>query len=59
MVRMHVGKDGQQGVGGFAAVGGGDEDEFGVGGCGSSGEPVQLFGLEVVGVVDDDQAAHR
>ena len=50
-----VGQHGEQGVGGFAAVGGRDEEEFGVGGRGGVGEPVQLFGWEVVGVVDDDQ----
>ena len=34
----------QQGVGWSAAVGGGDEDQFGVGGCSGLGEPAQLFG---------------
>ncbi len=52
---------GEQGVGGLVVVvgGGGDEDEFGVGRRGGVGEPVQVFGAEVVGVVDDDQAAQR
>ena len=52
------GGDDGQGVGG-AALGRrvGDEQQFGVGGCGVLGEPGQLGGRSVIGVVDDDQAA--
>lgn len=54
-----VGEDGEQGVGGVAAIGGGDEEQFGVGGGSGFGEPAHLSGAEVVGVVDDDEAAQR
>ena len=54
-----VGEDGEQGVGGLLVAGGGDEQEFGVGGGGAVGEPAQLCGGEGLGVVDDDQAAQR
>jgi hypothetical protein len=57
---------GQQVVGGGgegvrrpAVVGSGDQQQFGVGGCGVFGQPAQLVGFEVVGVVDDDEAADR
>ncbi len=40
-----VGEDGEQGVGRVAAIGGGDKDQFGVGGGGGLGEPAQLFCL--------------
>ena len=39
-----VGEHRQQGVGEVAAVGGADEDQFGVGGRGGFGEPAQLLG---------------
>ncbi len=55
---QQVVEGGRQGVRRCALIGGGDQQEFGVGRCGVVGEPLQVVGGQVVGVVDDEQPAY-
>ncbi|MCV7007312.1 MULTISPECIES: hypothetical protein [Mycobacterium] len=38
---------------------GGDPEQFGVGDAGVFGDPLQVVGVQVVGVIDDDQGGAR